>query len=55
MKKLPITNFVLSFVALIGVDIDTAPLWAVGLLLIWFVASVLLLRKAMPELWAHKK
>ncbi len=51
MKKISLINFTLSFLALVGVDADATPMWAVGLLLLWFVVSAFLLKKGLPELW----
>lgn len=55
MKKASLINFTLSFLAIVGVDADATPLWAVGLLLIWLVVSAFLLKRMMPELWEDKK
>ncbi|WP_340112656.1 hypothetical protein [Maribellus mangrovi] len=55
MKKICLINFTLSFLAIVGVDTDATPLWAVGLLLVWLVVSVFLLKRVMPELWEDKK
>ncbi len=54
MKRISLINFTLSFLAIGCVNADATPLWAVGLLLLWLVASVFLLKKAMPELWKGK-
>lgn len=47
MKWIAIISMVLSFSAIVMVDTDKTPLWVVALLLIWFVASAMAIKKSL--------
>jgi len=48
--KLILFNLILSFLGL-SIDTDHSPMWAVILMVIWFSASVLLLKYADRKGW----